>query len=261
MATTSKPSASTGDSFSSNESPDDAGRPPSYLGVRTFGEFCREADVGIGESEEGGTSMAEATGIPRPTEYWLFDTAIGWCGIAWTETGVARLQLPERDSGATERRLVRGSASAASGLPPTAARAVELVRLYLGGRRVDFSPVTLDLTGVNAFHRKMYDVARSVGFGQTATYGEIADRAGSPGAARGVGQAMSRNPVPIIIPCHRILAAGNRIGGFSAFGGTSTKQRLLALEGVRTDTPQPVRKSAGPGQLDLFGSGGGRRVS
>ncbi len=205
--------------------------------------------------------MAEPSGIPCPEEYWLFDTAIGWCGIAWTTTGVTRLQLPERDSAATERRLTRRSATAASGLPPNAAQTVELVRCYLGGARVDFSPATLDLTGVSLFHRKIYDAARLVGFGETATYGDIAERAGSPGAARGVGQAMARNPVPLIIPCHRILAAGNRIGGFSAFGGTSTKQHLLALEGVRLGVPDPPRKPSRYGQLDLFaGSGVARKA-
>jgi methylated-DNA-[protein]-cysteine S-methyltransferase len=190
-------------------------------------------------------------------EYWLFDTAIGWCGIAWSTIGVTRLQLPERDSAATERRLTRRPATAASGLPPAAAQAVELVRRYLGSERVDFSPVTLDLTGVSAFHRKIYQAVRLVGFGQTATYGEIAARAGSPGAARGVGQAMARNPVPLIIPCHRILAAGNRIGGFSAFGGTSTKQHLLALEGLGVGAPDRRRKLSRSAQFDLFAESGG----
>jgi methylated-DNA-[protein]-cysteine S-methyltransferase len=99
--------------------------------------------------------------------------------------------------------------------------------------------VALDLTGVSPFHAQVYDAARAIAWGQTASYGELARRVGAPGAARAVGQAMGRNPVPIIIPCHRVLASGHKLGGFSAFGGAGTKQRLLALEGVSLGGDQP----------------------
>ena len=98
----------------------------------------------------------------------------------------------------------------------------------------------LDLTGVGDFHRRIYDLTRDVGWGETITYGELARRVGAPGAARAVGQAMGRNPIPIIIPCHRVLASGGKVGGFSAFGGAVTKTRLLALEGVHLDKGTPL---------------------
>ncbi len=95
----------------------------------------------------------------------------------------------------------------------------------------------LDLTGVSDFHRQIYEKARGIGWGETSTYGALARQAGFPDAARAVGQAMGRNPIPIIIPCHRVLASGRKVGGFSAFGGADTKQRLLALEGVELGEP------------------------
>ena len=165
----------------------------------------------------------------------LLETRLGTIGIAWSMAGVTRLQLPERDRAATERRLrVRRGASSASaaGVPDGVGRVIEDIERYASGEPVDFAEAALDLSGVGAFHRTVYDLARRVAWGQTATYGELARQAGAPGAARAVGQAMGRNPVPIIIPCHRVLASGGKIGGFSAFGGALAKERLLALEGV-----------------------------
>ena len=104
----------------------------------------------------------------------------------------------------------------------------------------DFSSVPLDLTDVSAFHSRVYEATRGVGWGQTASYGQLARRAGCPEAARAVGQALSRNPIAIIIPCHRVVARGHRVGGFSAYGGTTTKERLLALEGVRLGGDAPL---------------------
>jgi methylated-DNA-[protein]-cysteine S-methyltransferase len=177
---------------------------------------------------------------PRQERYCLFDTAIGPCGIAWTEHGVTRLQLPESDRAATEKRLKSRSAmgSAPHVPPPPIAQVIAEVKRYMAGERVDFFAAPIDLTGLAAFQRKLYELLRSVGWGQTTTYGDLARRLGLPDA-RDVGQAMGKNPVPVIIPCHRVLAAGNRIGGFSAPGGAFTKERLLALEGVRLDGGAP----------------------
>ena len=164
---------------------------------------------------------------------------MGACGVAWSAEGLLRLQLPEADRGVTERRLGQGAARAQQ--PPAAMqRAIDDVRRYLDGEAVDFTAIALDLTGVGEFHRRIYAAARGIGWGATATYGELARRVGVPGATRAVGQAMGRDPVPLIVPCHRVLAAGGAIGGFSAHGGARTKQRLLALEGVRlaSDTPR-----------------------
>jgi methylated-DNA-[protein]-cysteine S-methyltransferase len=173
--------------------------------------------------------------------YRLMDTPIGPVGVAWTGRGLARLQLPERDAGATERRLLRGGSGARPGTPTReAARAIAAVERYLAGERVDLSAIALDLDGVGEFHRRIYAVARRIEWGKTTTYGALARQAGCPDAARAVGQAMGRNPVPIVIPCHRVLAAGDRVGGFSAFGGADAKRRLLALEGVRLAGDAPL---------------------
>jgi methylated-DNA-[protein]-cysteine S-methyltransferase len=172
------------------------------------------------------------------TYYDFFDTAIGPCGITWNERGISRLQLPERDRAATERRLRTRAPDAQPGPPPPAiAEAIKEVQAYAQGARTDLASVALDLEGVSGFKRKLYDVLRTVGWGETTTYGELARRMEAPGGAREVGQAMGSNPIPIIIPCHRVLASGKRIGGFSAPGGTLTKERLLAVEGVGPDAP------------------------
>jgi methylated-DNA-[protein]-cysteine S-methyltransferase len=174
-------------------------------------------------------------------QYRLFDTSLGQCGVAWSERGLARLQLPEATPAATEARLqARAAAVPARKLPAAVADTIAQLRAYFSGSRVDFAAVALDLGAVGDFYRSIYAAARCVGWGQTASYGELAKRAGFPGAARGVGQAMRRNPVPIIIPCHRILASGKKVGGFSAFGGRATKERLLALEGVGPAGSHPV---------------------
>jgi methylated-DNA-[protein]-cysteine S-methyltransferase len=167
--------------------------------------------------------------------YCLFDTAIGDCGVAWSERGVTRLQLPEVDASATERRLSASAATASRAVPAEIDQLIANIQGYMTGRSVDFAAVAIDLTDVGTFEQKVYESARSIPWGQTVSYGELARQTGSPGAARAVGQALSRNPVPVIIPCHRVLAKGHRIGGFSAHGGTFAKERLLALEGVRFD--------------------------
>lgn len=175
----------------------------------------------------------------------LFDTAIGHCGVAWSTRGVTRVQFPEADRSATERRLRNGIGGPVPGEPPPEVdEAIDRIRRYLAGDAIDFALVALDLTGVGAFHRKVYDAARRIGWGQTTTYGELARQAGAPGAARAVGQALGRNPVPIVVPCHRILASGGRVGGFSAFGGAATKERLLALEGVQQERPRAAVQPA-----------------
>jgi methylated-DNA-[protein]-cysteine S-methyltransferase len=160
----------------------------------------------------------------------LFDTALGPFGIAWNERGLVRLQLPEEGRMATEKRL--GVAAGPGEPPPWAKQLIAEIRRYLAGERVDFAAVALDLAAVGEFRRAVYVAARSVAWGQTTSYGELARRIGFPWGARAVGRALARNPVPLIVPCHRILARDDRIGGFAAHGGTVTKRRLLALEGL-----------------------------
>jgi methylated-DNA-[protein]-cysteine S-methyltransferase len=168
----------------------------------------------------------------------LFETAIGTCGIAWAGAMVTGMQLPEGDVAATRARVMRRHPEAAEAEPPPALRRViERVRGLLAGGRDDLADIALDLGALPAFHRRVYEVARAIPPGSTLTYGEVAARLGEPGAARAVGHALGRNPFPIIVPCHRVLAADGRMHGFSAHGGTATKRRLLAIEGATLRDP------------------------
>jgi methylated-DNA-[protein]-cysteine S-methyltransferase len=103
---------------------------------------------------------------------------------------------------------------------------------YSHGHPEDFSDIDVSLEAATAFQRRVLDQCRRIAWGCTVTYAELASRAGWPGAARAVGNVMARNPVPLIIPCHRVVGAGNRLGGFSAPSGLVMKKRLLALEGA-----------------------------
>ncbi len=171
-----------------------------------------------------------------PTHHHVFDTAIGPCGVAWNDRGLTGVQLPEKDRATTERRLATKAASAGTAaLPPAIAALVADIQRYLAGEAVDFAAAAVDLSGLDPFRRKLYETMRSLPWGCTTTYGDLARQLGSTGweGARDVGEAMGRNPVPVVIPCHRVLAAGGRLGGFSAHGGAKTKAKLLALEGVQ----------------------------
>lgn len=171
-----------------------------------------------------------------PTEFALFDTAIGRCGIAWRDEIVIGCQLPE-GSRTRERMLERFPDAVEAVPPPSIQSAVDGVVSLLGGTPTDLADVELDMTSVPEFHRRVYDAARSIAAGQTVTYGDIAQQLGSPGSARAVGQALARNPFAPIVPCHRVLAADRKIGGFSAAGGPDAKRRLLAIEGVELEQP------------------------
>ena len=165
--------------------------------------------------------------------FTLFDTPIGCCGIAWGERGVIGVQLPEGRQAATRARL----RARFPGLPETTApreilRAVDAIQALLGGKATDLSGIVLNMDAVSPFHRRVYETARRIPAGSTQSYGEIAARLGAPNSARAVGQALGRNPFPIVVPCHRVLAAGGKTGGFSAQGGVATKMEMLALEGV-----------------------------
>jgi len=163
----------------------------------------------------------------------LFDTPIGRCGIAWAERGILGVQLPEAGERETRARLRRRFPDARE-MPasPAVRRAIESIAGLLRGDASDLSGVALDMERVPPFHRRVYAAARKIPPAATLTYGELAARIGAPGAARAVGQALGRNPFALIVPCHRVVAAGGKAGGFSASGGVTTKLRLLALEGA-----------------------------
>jgi methylated-DNA-[protein]-cysteine S-methyltransferase len=166
-----------------------------------------------------------------PILYCVFETPIGTGGIAWGERGAVGLLLPEPDAAQVRARLCRRyRGSLESAPPPELEQAIERIRALLSGQSADLSDVPLDLDAVEPFERRVYEVARSIPPGQTLTYGQIAARLGDPRLARDVGQALGRNPFPIVVPCHRVLAAGGKLGGFSAPGGVATKQRLLDIE-------------------------------
>ena len=168
--------------------------------------------------------------------YLLFETPVGRCALAWNATGLVAVQLPERSSAATVARLRRRFPGAAARIPPRRVRqaVTAIVRLLRGGRDT-LAAIPLDLSRCTAFHRRVYEIARTIPAGETWTYGALAARAGSPGAARAVGQAMARNPFPLVVPCHRVTGAQGWAGGFSAHGGVSTKFRLLRIEGARAE--------------------------
>lgn len=166
--------------------------------------------------------------MDKPAGYALFDTDIGVCGLAWTQAGISRVQLPESDTSATEARLARMADAGPPG--PRVRAAITALERYFIGETVDFTGIDLDLGAVSPFERAVYDIARRTGWGAVTTYGAIAAELGGPALARAVGRALGANPVPIIVPCHRVLAARGELGGFSAHGGRILKQWLLELE-------------------------------
>jgi methylated-DNA-[protein]-cysteine S-methyltransferase len=171
-------------------------------------------------------------------DFALFETAIGHCGIVWSERGVAGVQLPERNEDATRKRILRRFAGAREAVPSVPMRrAIADIVALLGGEPCDLTHVTIDTDGMADFNRRVYEIARAIPPGATLSYGEIAERLGDRSLARDVGQALGQNPIPIIVPCHRVLAAGGKVGGFSAPGGVVTKLRLLTIEGAQPNGP------------------------
>jgi methylated-DNA-[protein]-cysteine S-methyltransferase len=175
---------------------------------------------------------------PRTPNFALFDTVIGWCGAAWSERGIVGVQLPEGGEQATRSRLRRRFPDAGEAVPPAPVQHVisQIVAL-LDGERPDLRQAVLDPAAVPDFNRRVYDVARSIPAGSTWTYGEVAERLGDRSLARDVAQALGQNPFPIIVPCHRVMAAGGKTGGFSAPGGVRTKLRLLSIERAQPGGP------------------------
>jgi methylated-DNA-[protein]-cysteine S-methyltransferase len=163
--------------------------------------------------------------------YWLFETPLGTAAVAWTACGLAGVELPSPDParirGRMRRRFPHGSEAPAE--EPIATCIRQIVAL-LGGEHADFSDIVLDTAGLPDFDLRVYALARTIAAGQTMTYGDIARGLGDVHLARDVGQALARNPFPIVVPCHRVIAANGRLGGFSAAGGVTTKQRLLDIE-------------------------------
>ena len=177
----------------------------------------------------------------------VFATAIGGVGIAWGRAGVVGVFLPEASEAATRRRIARRFPYAREVAPPAEVqRAIDAITSLLRGERTDLRGIALDMRGVPELHRRVYEIARTIPPGETLAYGELAARLGDKQLARDVGQALAKNPFSIVVPCHRVLAANGKLGGFSARGGTETKLRMLSIEGVQL-----------PGTLPLFAANGG----
>jgi len=173
------------------------------------------------------------------SHYAVFETAIGWAGIAWTDRGLVGAHLPERDPEIVRRSFVRKFPEATETEPPSSlGGVVEGIRALMHGEKADLLDAPLDLERVRDFHAKVYEIARRIPQGQTLTYGEIAIQLGDRLLARDVGAALGKNPWPIVVPCHRVTAAGGKLGGFSARGGAQTELKLLAIEGA-TAAAQP----------------------
>jgi len=166
--------------------------------------------------------------------FHIFQTTLGWAGLAWGGQGLIGSSLPESDRERVLARTRRRFPDAVESDDPPAEirRAVEEISALLSGARPTLAEVRIDEARVPEFARRVYALARAIPPGSTRTYGELATELGDRLLAREVGQALGANPWPIVVPCHRITAAKGRLGGFSAPGGQQTKLRLLAIEGA-----------------------------
>lgn len=177
--------------------------------------------------------------------YMLFETPLGWCGVAWSRVGLLAAQLPEPDAAAVRTQLLRHAPGASAATPPPIAQqAIDGIRALLRGEPVDLSSLPLDLRGVPSLHAQIYDIVRRIACGRTLSYGQVAEALGDRQLARAVGQAMARNRFAPVVPCHRVLGAHGRPGGFSARGGVRTKLQLLQIEGAAlSDEPDLFAKA------------------
>lgn len=176
--------------------------------------------------------------------YALFPTALGRCALAWGPRGLVGVGLPDAGDDPLGGILRQHPDAVEAEPPPPVAAAIAAIQAALDGEARDLGEILLDFDGLPPFHRRVYEAARAIPPGRTLTYGELARRLGDPGAARAVGQALGANPFPVVVPCHRVLAAQGGTGGFSAPGGVDTKLRLLAREGVLGDGRLALFKGA-----------------
>ena len=169
--------------------------------------------------------------VEDPTGVTICQTAYGWVGIAWSERGLVALTLPEASEAAVLSRLPVGSAQRPAATPGLDITILcEKLQAYFEGDVVLFDE-PLDGTIGTQFQQRVWALTRAIPRGQTRTYGQIARQAGSPGAARAVGQTMARNPRPIVVPCHRLVGGDGSLTGFG--GGIDVKRRMLEMEGAR----------------------------
>ena len=198
--------------------------------------------------------------MASPRFFALFATALGTCAIAWNEIGLTGVWLPEANAESLRRRVARRCAGASEAAPTDGvADAVDAMTRLLAGERVDLSDIALDSAGIDDFDRRVYAVTRTIAPGHVLTYGEVADRVGADATARAVGQSLGRNAMPIVVPCHRVVATGGGLGGFSAPGGTLTKRRMLAIEDAQPGGPPGLFDA--PNDADAAGADASGRQS
>jgi methylated-DNA-[protein]-cysteine S-methyltransferase len=179
----------------------------------------------------------------EPPGIAVFETAIGPCAIAWGLRGITGVQLPEADAAATLARLQRRFPHLAEGPAPVPILdTIKRIQALLEGEKADFSSGLLDMDNLPDLHRRVYEIALRIPPGDTITYGAIARELGDVSLSQAVGQALGKNPYPIIVPCHRVLGTGGKTGGFSGAGGVETKLRILTIEQARLSS-----------EPDLFG--------
>jgi methylated-DNA-[protein]-cysteine S-methyltransferase len=175
-------------------------------------------------------------GAVTTQNFAVFETAIGTAAVAWGPRGIIGSHLPEPTPAEARAHMRRRFPDATESPPPKAVQAViDDVVALMKGESKHLLDADLDMEGIPDFHKRVYEVARAIPPGETLTYGDVAEKLNAPGAARAVGQALGANRFPPIVPCHRILGAGGKTGGFTARGGTTTKMRLLNLEGAKVN--------------------------
>ena len=178
------------------------------------------------------------------TSFALFETAIGHAGIVWGDQGLVGVHLPERDQQVARQSFLRRFPDAVEApVPASYGKTVADIQALMRGEKPDLLDTPIDLSRTPEFHAQVYEIARAIPPGETMTYGQIAEKLGDKLLAREVGQALGKNPWPIVVPCHRVTAAGGKPGGFSARGGVNTKLKLLGIEGAKAAA-----------QADLFAS-------
>lgn len=162
-------------------------------------------------------------------KYWIFRTKWGYFGVAGSQKGLLRTYLPQSKKADIKRRILREFPSAKSEKRPFQ-QVIKDVLEYFGGRKVNFGDIRVAFNGLSPFAVKVLSVCRKVGYGNAISYGKLAKEAGKAGAARAVGKVMAENPLPLIVPCHRVIRSNGKLGGFSAIGGINTKKKLIDLE-------------------------------
>jgi len=181
-------------------------------------------------------TTTSADTVPGELKYTTFNTSKGWIGILDSSKGLLGTTLPQRSAQAA-RQLLGDRVNYATHSPHRFEDLMKRLRVYFSGHQVTF-PDELNLSGATPFQRKVWEITRLIPYGKTRSYLWVAEQIKQPGAAQAVGQALGKNPLPIIIPCHRVVASDGKLGGYS--GGVEMKQHLLYLEASTSTESQIV---------------------